>query len=112
MALALPKKGGTLVVALSSEPVTLDISDTDSGDTIRVGQSMFETLVEFGDQFGMVDKSRGLAEDWTISDDGLTIVGYGSNPNGSREAWIATIPEPASVALLSLGGVALLRRRR
>jgi len=30
-----------------------------------------------------------------ISDDGLTFVGYGLNPSGYQEAWIATIPEPA-----------------
>ena len=27
-----------------------------------------------------------------ISDDGLTIVGYGRNPSGNNEAWIATLP--------------------
>jgi len=29
-----------------------------------------------------------------ISDDGLTIVGYGDNPDGYTEAWVATIPRP------------------
>ncbi|MFX0194664.1 MAG: hypothetical protein ACFFCW_00980 [Candidatus Hodarchaeota archaeon] len=29
-----------------------------------------------------------------ISDDGLTIVGYGTNPSGQMEGWIATIPPP------------------
>lgn len=28
-----------------------------------------------------------------ISDDGLSIVGYGTNPDGNTEAWIATIPQ-------------------
>lgn len=47
-----------------------------------------------------------------ISDDALTIVGYGSNPDGVTEAWIATIPEPATLGLMLLGGLVLLRRKR
>ena len=48
----------------------------------------------------------------SISDDGLTIVGEGRNPNGFNEAWIATIPEPATLSLLAFGGLLLLRRKR
>jgi probable HAF family extracellular repeat protein len=46
-----------------------------------------------------------------ISADGLTIVGHGINPDGNVEAWVATVPEPATISLLALGGLALLRRR-
>lgn len=46
-----------------------------------------------------------------VSDDGLTIVGYGTNPNGDTEAWLAHIPEPATLSLLMLGLTAALRRR-
>jgi len=46
-----------------------------------------------------------------ISDDGKTIVGWGTNPSGFNESWIAHIPEPASVGILLIGGAALLRRR-
>ena len=47
-----------------------------------------------------------------ISGDGQTIVGWGRNPDGFSEAWVATIPEPATLSLLALGAAAMLRRRR
>jgi probable HAF family extracellular repeat protein len=49
-----------------------------------------------------------------ISDDGLTIVGIGVNPQGKLEGWIAVLPEPANAAILlpCLLGFSGLRRRR
>lgn len=47
-----------------------------------------------------------------ISADGKTIVGYGYNGiTSTTEAWIATIPEPATILLLTLGGFILRKRR-
>ena len=43
-----------------------------------------------------------LYEATAISHDGLTIVGYGKNPNGSAEAWIVTLPEPVIEADIDL----------
>ena len=43
-----------------------------------------------------------LYEATAISHDGLTIVGYGKNPNGSTEAWIVTLPEPVIEADIDL----------
>jgi uncharacterized membrane protein len=51
-----------------------------------------------------VESVRG----WTItstndvSADGRTIVGSGINPAGEPEAWVATIPEPSTYALLAM----------
>ncbi len=69
---------------------------------------------------GMRDLKNVLTQDygldltgWTlnypngISDDGLTIVGSGSDPQGRTQAWIATIPEPGSALLLGAGVLAL-----
>ncbi len=47
-----------------------------------------------------------------VSGDGRTIVGTGINPLGNEEAWIARIPEPATIALLLLGVSAVPFRRR
>ena len=47
----------------------------------------------------------------SISADGLTIVGYGNSPNGYIAGWVATIPEPATLTMLALGGLRILRRR-
>jgi probable HAF family extracellular repeat protein len=54
---------------------------------------------------------------WAVSHDGRTIVGEGFNPQGEREAWIATIPEPSAAALAMMGlgfaaGAARSRRSR
>lgn len=61
-----------------------------------------------------VDVSNWKLESATgISADGMTIVGFGINPSGAREAWIAVIPEPRSAQLILLGlaGLALGRAR-
>lgn len=51
-----------------------------------------------------------------VSADGQTIVGYGVNPDGNREAWIAVVPEPSSFVLAGLGLAAVIavgvRKRR
>jgi probable HAF family extracellular repeat protein len=47
-----------------------------------------------------------------ISADGLTIVGYGSNPDGDVEGWIAVIPEPNTGVLMMMGLLELAYRRR
>ena len=46
-----------------------------------------------------------------ISENGLSIVGIGTNPDGYSEAWIAAIPEPATLGL-TLAGLALLTFKR
>ena len=42
-----------------------------------------------------------------VSADGTVIAGWGVNPAGQSEAWIAVIPEPASALLLGFGVTAL-----
>jgi hypothetical protein len=40
-----------------------------------------------------------------------TIVGYGANPSGNTEAWLAQIPEPATGWLFGMALVALAALR-
>lgn len=49
----------------------------------------------------------------SMSDDGTTIAGWGIwAEDGSTRGFIATVPEPTTMFLLVLGGLAMLRRRR
>lgn len=40
------------------------------------------------------------------------LCGVGLNPDGFREAWVAVIPEPATLSLLIAGFMALRKKRR
>ncbi len=58
----------------------------------------------------------GLTNATAVSADGYTVVGYGSNPNGQTEAWIADLrkvqPIPTPALLPGLIGVSLATWRR
>jgi probable HAF family extracellular repeat protein len=53
-----------------------------------------------------------LEEARDVSDDGLTIVGWGINPAGITEAWVAHIPEPTMALPLFLAALLARRTRR
>jgi len=52
-----------------------------------------------------------LTEATGISADGTVIVGFGTDPQGHTEGWVATVPEPSTLILAALGGLALLAYR-
>lgn len=47
-----------------------------------------------------------------VSADGRTLIGWGFNPAGDNEAWIATLPEPGTGLLLCWGLLLAARGRR
>jgi len=77
-------------------------------DEVHGMRNLQEVLVN---DFGLNLTGWDLGAARGVSADGRTIVGWGDNPAGHCEAWIATIPEPASAALLLLGAVGLVARR-
>lgn len=64
-----PKRGGTAVAVLGSEPASLSPDTTNSVPDVGVGCLIYDGLVRFKPGFEIVP---GLAKSWTISPDGLT----------------------------------------
>ncbi|MFH1748749.1 MAG: PEP-CTERM sorting domain-containing protein [Planctomycetota bacterium] len=63
-------------------------------------------------EFGLDLTGWDLTEALGISRDGMAIVGYGTNPDGFLEGWVATIPEPSTLGLLLIGSLCAALRRR
>ncbi|MHC4112562.1 MAG: hypothetical protein ACYSUY_15935 [Planctomycetota bacterium] len=63
-------------------------------DEIRGAQSL-KYVLQNG--FGLDLSGWALGCATAISPDGSTIVGYGANPQGYTEAWIATVPIPVTI---------------
>jgi hypothetical protein len=62
----------------------------DSTNGIRLLRDLLQ------DDFGIDLSAWKLRAATDVSPNGLTIAGWGINPNGDTEAWIATLPEPDS----------------
>lgn len=61
--------------------------------------------------YGMDLSGWTLTQMNTVSDDGLVFCGKGVSPSGQIETWIASIPEPATLALVGVCGAFLLRKK-
>ncbi len=59
-----------LVFGRGGDSVSLDPGVVTDGESFKVTQNLFETLLNFGEQDTTI--KPGLAKEWTVSDDGLT----------------------------------------
>ncbi|MBZ0309845.1 MAG: ABC transporter substrate-binding protein [Anaerolineae bacterium] len=66
-----PNAGGTLITAVSSDPVSLNGIYANDGASVSVLSYIFNPLTLGGENWGSEIKGD-LADSWTVSDDGLT----------------------------------------
>lgn len=110
----------------SVRSIAFDVS-ADGSVVVGIGDSGIPDSFVWTAASGMLNLRDVLAaggatgfENWTslyvngISGDGSTVVGYGRNPNGQDEAFVANInvPEPAAVSIAMFGVSAFAARRR
>lgn len=86
---------GSVIVGYGNSPLGLRAFLWTQADGLR---PLADVL---GNDFGMDISGWTLQIASGISADGSTITGYGLNPTGATEAWIAHIPEPSTLALFS-----------
>ena len=67
---ASPMKGGTLIFGRGGDSVGLDPAYETDGNSFMICDNIFEALVFYQDESTALEP--GLAESWSISDDGLT----------------------------------------
>ncbi|MFK7898949.1 MAG: PEP-CTERM sorting domain-containing protein [Myxococcota bacterium] len=95
---------GSTVVGLATSEAGLEAFVWDA----NTGMTSLQVLLT---SLGVDLAGWQLSEARGVSADGKAIVGYGTNPSGFTEAFIAVIPEPSSAILISLGLMGLAMRR-
>lgn len=106
----------TALAVSSNGSVVVGTGFSDIGDeafiwTERDGMQSVRDILE-GLGLGQQLEGWELIDAADISADGNTIVGFGINPNGQGEAWVAVIPEPSTLVIGVFFAPALFRKRR
>lgn len=105
-----------VVVGMAAVPVNENPLHLEDGEaflwTEELGMVSLEDYLT--DEYGLADQLEGwsLRGASGLSADGTVIVGFGQNPLGESEGWIAVIPEPTTLCFLSIGGLIMIRRKR
>jgi len=97
---------GSIIVGFGNTPAGREAFIWDATNGMR---NLKQVL---SNEYGLDLTDWQLTEAYGVSANGGIIVGSGINPLGDAEGWIATLPEPATLSLLALGFLALLRSRR
>ena len=112
----------------ASNVLVYGLVDDQSGDTVKVGNTWGTTPSVTGAYTELVSDSLGTSADWTSYSETVEIeggqydavffrirlaAGWPNNivDGGIDNIQVQVIPEPASLALLGVGGALLLRRR-
>ena len=77
--------------------------------TEQTGVRSLKAVLENDFGLDLTGWSLTVAND--VSQDGLTIVGNGINPQGDPEAWVATIPESSTLVLGFIASFCLMHSR-
>jgi probable HAF family extracellular repeat protein len=78
----------------------------DAGHGMRDLQDLLQNV------YGLDLDGWNLLEATGVSDDGRTIVGWGTSPTSSGQAFLVTLPEPTALSVLVPGVILILRRQR
>jgi hypothetical protein len=90
----------------------LDASDDNIGAFVWDEINSTRLLKDFlEDDYGLNLTGWNLLSVSATDASGNIITGYGINPQGQSELWIATIPEPMTITLFALGALMLRRVR-
>ncbi len=110
--------GGSEALGVSGDgSLVVGTAPSDTGSTAFIWdeahgmRALAQILI---DELGLDLTGWTLTRATDISGDGSVIVGWGMNPNGDSESWIAVIPEPSTGWLVAAGlaGLACLQRAR
>ena len=107
----LPGMTGSAAGGINNSGQIVGRYDTSS---FRRREFLYTSSAGMQDLNSLIDPSSGwtLQDAYDINDSGV-IVGDGIDPSGYTEAYeLIPIPEPATMGLLALGGLAMLRRSR